>query len=368
MKISYVALKGMPLGGGIEKYTEEIGSRLVKKGHKITVYAMRHYGAKDGDYKGMEIKTIPTIKSKSLEKICASFIATIIETIANNSDIIHFHAFGPSVFSIIPKLVGRKVIVQGHGIEWKRSKWGTVGKMFLKLTEIPSIIIPHKVTVVSKTQQKYLKYKYGVDSVYIPTGVNYPVILKPDWIKKNYGLEGNDYILFAARLVREKGAHYLIEAYNCLNTDKKLVIAGDAQYEEKYKKELRKLAGDNKNIIFTGFVTGNLLYELFSNCYFFVLPSEIEGLPTALLEAMSYGNCCLVSNIEENMEALNGYGFSFKNMDVSDLSLKMKLLLEKPELVESVKEKAKRYVLSNFSWDSIADKFENLYKEVLEAK
>ena len=368
MKIAYIVLKGMPLGGGIEKYTEEIGFRLAEKGHKITVYTMKHYGAKDGYYKGMEIKTIQTIKSKSLEKICASFFATIIEILTNKSDIIHFHAFGPSVFSIIPKLIGRKVIVQGHGIEWKRSKWGVGGKVFLKLTERPSILIPHKVTVVSKTQQKYIKYKYGIDAVYIPTGVNQPKVLRPNLIKEKYGLIGNDYILFAARIVREKGAHYLIEAYNRLNTDKKLVIAGDAQHEEKYKEELKKLAKGNKNIVFTGFVTGDLLNELFSNCYFFVLPSEIEGLPTALLEAMSYGNCCLVSDIEENLEALNDYGYSFKNMDVNDLTEKMDLLLKKPELVESVKEKAKEHVLNNYSWDSIADKFERLYKELIEEK
>jgi glycosyltransferase involved in cell wall biosynthesis len=368
MRISYIVLKGMPIGGGIEKFTEEVGVRLANKGHKITVYAMKHYGAENGIYKGIHVQTVPTIKSRSLEKLFASFLATILETISYKSDIIHFHAFGPSVFALIPRIIGRKVVVQGHGIEWKRSKWNALGKAFLKISEYPCVKAPQAITVVSKTQQKYLKQRYGIDAVYIPTGVNPPKILKPHLISERFGLRGNDYILFAARLVREKGAHYLIEAFNRLNTSLKLVIAGDAQYEEKYKEELRLLAKNSSRIIFTGFVTGDLLAELFSNCYFFVLPSEIEGLPTALLEAMSYGNCCLASDIEENLEALNGYGYSFRTMDVKDLTQKMKLLIENPELVSSIKEKAKEYVLTNYSWDSIANKIENFYKQLLEVK
>lgn len=368
MRISHLVLNGMQIGRGIEIFTEDVGSRLVKMRHNVTVYIMKHYGTKEGVYKGIYIKAIPAIKSRSLEKLSASFVATMLEIISNKSDIIHFHAFGPSVFAIIPRILGKKVVVQGHGIEWKRSKWNALGKTFLRISEYPCVKFPHAITVVSKTQQKYLKQRYGIDSVYIPTGVNPPKILEPNLINEKFGLKGNDYILFAARLVREKGAHYLIEAFNRLNTSLKLVIAGDAPYEEKYKEELRLLAKKNSKIIFTGFVTGDLLAELFSNCYLFVLPSEIEGLPTALLEAMSYGNCCLASDIEENLEALNGYGYSFRNKDVNDLTVKMKHLIENPNLVNSIKEKAKEYVLKNYSWDTIATKMENFYKQLMEVK
>ena len=360
MKIAYIVLKGMPLGGGIEKFTEEVGSRLARKGHEIVVYTMQHYGAKDGIYRGMQIRTVPTIKSKSLEKMTASFIATLNQSIRNDTDIVHFHAFGPAMFCFIPRLLGKKVVVQGHGLEWKRSRWGLGGRLFLKLTEIPSVRLPHTVTVVSEVQKKYVKDKYGIDCVYIPTGVNLPQKEEPDLIKQ-YGLNGNDYILFAARLVREKGAHYLIRAFNKLKTDLKLVIAGDAQHEDTYKAELHNLAKDNKKIIFTGFVTGKLLHELYSNCYLFVLPSEIEGLPTALLEAMSYGDCCLVSDIPENQEAMNGFGYLFKNRDSHDMAVKLDYLINYLDAVESVKEKAKNYVLKNYSWDKIADDFERLY-------
>lgn len=364
MKIAYIVLKGMPLGGGVEKYTEELGSRLVKKGHEIIVYTMRHYGASDGIHRGMNVKTVPTLKSKSIEKMVASFIATIFNCMEKDVDIVHFHAFGPAMFSLIPRLLKRKVIVQGHGLEWKRSRWSFWGRLFLKLTEIPSVKSPHCITVVSQTQKQYLLERYGIESIYIPTGVNPPQIEKPDLIKKN-GLFDNDYILFAARLVREKGAHYLIDAYKRLKTDLKLVIAGDAQHEDAYKSDLYRLAEGNKNIIFPGFVTGKALYELFTNCYLFVLPSEIEGLPTVLLEAMSYGNCCLVSDISENLEALNDFGYSFRNTDVNSLTEKLKYLISNPNAVETVKKHAREYVLENYLWDKIADEFEKLYKTVL---
>lgn len=364
MKIAYIVLKGMPLGGGIEKYTEEVGSRLAQKGHEITVYAMRHYGARDGEYRGMRVRTVPTIRNRSLEKLVASFLATLRHCIDEKADIVHFHAFGPAIFCFLPRLLGRKVVVQGHGLEWKRSKWGSIGELFLKLSEIPSVRFPHIVTVVSKVQKDYLKEKYGIDSSYIPTGVNFPQVEKPDLIKQ-YGINGNDYIFFAARLVKEKGVHYLIEAYKRLKTDLKLVIAGDAQHEGEYKSELYKLAEGNKNIIFTGFVTGKLLHELFSNCYIFVLPSEIEGLPTVLLEAMSYGDCCLVSGIPENVEALNNYGYLFKNGDVNDLAEKLEFLLNNKDVVDAFREKARDYVLENYSWDKIAGDFESLYEGLL---
>ena len=366
MKIVFIVLKGIPLGGGIETYSEEVGSRLAQRGHDVIVYTMRHYGTTEGMFKGMEIKSIRTLKYRSFEKMISSFLATL-KHIGEDSDIIHYHAFGPAMFCFIPRVFGKKVIVRGCGIEWKRSRWNILGKIFLWLSEIPSVRFANKVIVVSKVLQDYIKDKYNINSIHIPSGVNYPSIEEPDLIKK-YGLKGNDYILFAARLVQEKGAHYLIKAYQQLNTKLKLVIAGDSHYEEPYKAELLRLKGYNENIIFTGFVTGKLLDEFFSNAYLFVLPSEIEGLSIALRQAMSFGNCCLVSDIPENLEAINNHGFSFRKNDVNDLMIRLDELQNKPELVNSVKKKAKEYVLSNYNWDTITDQLEVLYEKTLVEK
>jgi glycosyltransferase involved in cell wall biosynthesis len=323
---------------------------------------MRNYGATEGLYRGMKIRTIPSLSMRSFEKLSAAFMATLYQCFEPGVDVVHFHAFGPGMFSFLPRLFGRKVVVQGHGLEWKRSRWSFWGRLFLKLTEAPSVLLPHCLTVVSRVQQEYILEKYGRESIYIPTGVNPIIASPPEIISEKYGLQGNDYILFASRLVREKGVHYLLEAYRRLETDLKLVIAGDARYEEEYKAELQRLAADDPRIIFTGFVTGKLLEELMDNCYLFVLPSEIEGLPTVLLEAMSYGTCCLVSDIPENSEALNGLGYTFRSGDVTDLQEKLKLLISVKDDVDKFKAPAKEYVVRNFTWDAIADSLEKLYQ------
>jgi glycosyltransferase involved in cell wall biosynthesis len=364
MKIAFIVLKGMPFGGGLEKYTEELGSRLAAKGHEIIVYAMRHYGVSDRVYRGMIIKTVPTLQTKSLEKLSASFVAAAFQFGEKNLDVVHFHAFGPAIFSFIPRVTGRKVVVQGHGLEWKRAKWGPVGRLFLKLSEYPSVRCADRVTVVSKVQQDYLKRKYGIESVCIPTGVNPPRHEQPDLIRK-FGLSGGDYTLFVGRLVPEKGAHYLIQGFRSLKTDMKLVIAGDAPHEERYKSRLFDLAGSDGRIVFTGHVEGRLLRELFSNCCLFVLPSQVEGLATALLEAMSYGNCCLVSDIPENLEALNGHGYSFRNGDTDDLAFMLERVIEQPSEAGALKKEARDHVLKNYSWDAIATRFEDFYADLL---
>jgi glycosyltransferase involved in cell wall biosynthesis len=367
MKIVYIVAKEMPFGGGIESYTEEVGSRLVKYGHDVTVYTLKGDELPGRTYLGMRIKGTPCIRTKVFEKITGTIMATLLQCKDENVDIVHFHGFGSIILAFIMRLKHRRIFLQGHGIEWKRSRWNCVIKFFLKLIEVESVRFADRVIVVSKLLKSYLWEKYHRESAYIPNGVNPPKLRKPSLINK-LGLNGNDYIFFAARLVREKGAHYLIEAYKRLNTNLKLVIAGDAKYEGKYKEELQNLSSDNPNIIFTGFIKGEILEELFSNCFIFVLPSEIEGLSIALLEAMSYGNCCLVSDIPENLEAINNFGFSFRSKDSIDLTEKLKYLIDHQDEVDSVRKASAEYVLNNYSWDKVAQQVEKLYKQSLNKK
>ena len=364
MRIAYIAVKGMPIGGGIEKLTEEIGSRLVKKGHEVVVYSSRDYGALEGEFKGMEIRTVPSFNTKTLHKLSICFHATRDVMCRGNVDLVHVHAVGPSLFSIFPRIKGIPTVVQTHGFEWKRDKWGFMGKTLLKMADYSAVYFPHKTTSVSKVQKNYYEKKFGREIVYIPSGVNTVKVRKPRWILKQ-GLEANRYILFAARLVEEKGAHYLIDAFRSIHTGKKLVIAGDAAHTEKYKKFLKRKASGDMRIVFPGFVTGEPLEELFSNAYIFCLPSTLEGLPIALLEAMSYGNCCLASDIPENLEAIEEYGYTFKNRDPKDLRRVLMDLIEYPKKVEEKKEMARAHVLRNYSWDKITDQMEALYLKLL---
>jgi glycosyltransferase involved in cell wall biosynthesis len=217
---------------------------------------------------------------------------------------------------------------------------------------------------VSKVQKKYYEDRFNRDVVYIPNGVSPVTYRAPEWILEK-GLEPNRYILFAARLVEEKGAHFLIRAFKGLDTKIKLVIAGDAAHAEKYKALLGKESADDPRILFTGFITGPPLEELFSNAYLFCLPSTIEGLPVALLEAMNYGNCCVSSDIPENLEAIENHGYTFRNRDAADLHRVLSDLVAHPEKVEAKKKAAKAHVEKNYSWDRVTDQMEALYASVI---
>lgn len=364
MIITHVVLKKIPFGGGIEKYVEEIGVRLASKGHEIRICTIKHYGERKGMYKGMSIIPVPSLKTRHLEKPVAALLAMVCQSIRKEVDIVHVHAV-PAVFvSIIPRLFGKKVIAHGHGLEWKRSRWGLITRQLLKMMESVSVNFSNILCVVSKTQQRYFESRYRKNCFYVPQGVALSEVEQPDLIKK-YGLFGNDYILFVARLVREKGAHHLIKAYRDVDTNVKLVVAGDAPYEEQYKSELYNLAKGNDRIIFTGFIDGKLKRELFSNPYLFVVPSEVEGLSISLLEAMSYGNCCLVSDIPENLEAIDQFGYSFRCHDVKDLKQKLEILLGDKNMAMKVKERARDYTLKNYSWDKVADELEKIYCDLM---
>ncbi|HOI73754.1 MAG TPA: glycosyltransferase family 4 protein [Syntrophales bacterium] len=364
MHIVYVAVKGLPVGGGIEKVTEEIGTRLVRKGHEVTVYSSRDYGTKDGTYRGIQIITVPSVDTKSLHKlsICYRAIRDILRK--GNADIVHIHAVGPSVFSIFPRMTGIPTVVQIHGLEWKRDKWGMIGRTFFRLSDYSVVYFADKATAVSKVQKKYYEDRFNREVVYIPNGVS-PVEKRPaKWIL-GQGLEPNRYILFAARLVEEKGAHFLIEAYRKLDTNMKLVIAGDAAHMETYKAELRNLAGNDPRILFPGFVTGEPMQELFSNAYLFCLPSTLEGLPIALLDAMNYGNCCVSSDIPENLEAIEDHGYAFRNRSIEDLHRVLADLLAHPEKVDDKKSAAMAHVRKNYSWDRVTCQMEALYFDLV---
>lgn len=363
MKIAHIILKTIPFGGGIEKYIDEIGPRLVVKGHEIVVYTMRHYGNPPPSYKGMKIKAIHALPSKTAEKMISSFLATLDACLKEKPDLIHFHSFTQQT-TFLARWVGIPALVQGHGLEWKRSRWNLAGKWFLKFSEWIMVHSADRLTVVSKVQQNYLKEKYGRESVYIPTGINPPIRLEPETITSLWGLQGRDYFLTAARLVPEKGVHTLIEAFNRVQSNFKLVIAGDAGHEKKYLEKLKTLAQGNPNIIFTGYVTGKPYVELMSNAYVFVLASELEGLPTVLLEAMSFGNCCLASDIPENLEALGNRGLTFRNGSIENLREQLEALTRDPQKTQLLRLTASEGLLEHFHWDKIADQFNDLYAQM----
>lgn len=368
MKVAMIGQKGIPSrAGGIEIHVEEIAKRLVYLGFEVEVYCRKGYCERnitDGKYEGIDIKYTPYINSKHLDAITHTFTATI-KALLSRCDIFHYHALGPSTLAFIPRLFRKKVVCTVHGLDWQRGKWGKLSSKYLKFGEYATAKFANSTITVSKNLVGYYKEKYHFAPEYIPNGIERPDFFRPAIIKNKYMLEPDSYILFLARLVPEKGVHYLIDAFKRIDTHKKLVIAGGSSHSNVYENELRQQAGPNKNIIFTGFVREQELAELYSNAYFYVLPSDVEGLPISLLEAMSYGNCCLVSDIEENTAVISTMGYSFEKANVDDLERKLSMLLEDSSKVAMVKRYVGEYIIRKYNWDQIAVKTKQVYKEVL---
>lgn len=368
MKIAFSVVKHLLRGGGIEKYTYELGRRLVQRGHDVTVFSMPHYGKVEPWVEGMRVLTVPVVKRASAEKLSAGWaVARHVAQHAEHYDIVHCHSVGAGAFGRLMKRRASATILQMHGIEWQRSRWNGIGRGVLKTLEWVSLHSHDAYTAVSQVQCDFYSKHSNKQMVLIPTGADIHPAPPPSEILE-MGLEPDRYVLFASRLVQEKGAHYLISAFRAMHTDLKLVVAGDANGVDAYKASLHALAAGDKRIVFAGMVEGVKLAELFSHATVYVQPSEIEGLSIALLEAMSYGRCCLTSDIPENREAIGDTGFTFKSGSSDALKAGLEYLISRPDIREETGGRACQRVKSYFSWDRITDQFEQLYRDTVERR
>ena len=369
LKIAMIGHKRIPSReGGVEIVVDELSTRLVKLGCRVDAYNRygKHTAGKKFDqrrgkyYHGIRLITIPTPKSSSLNAIVYSFFAAL-RALFGRYDVIHFHAEGPCIMLLIPKLFGIRVVATIHGLDWQRSKWGNFASDILKLGEKIAAKYADEVIVLSRNMQDYFLENYGRKTHFIPNGITRPQIRKAELIRERYGLEKDGYILFLARIVPEKGLHYLIEAFYQMKTDKKLVIAGGSSHSHAYMEQIREMASRDERILMTDFVHGQCLEELYSNAYLFVLPSDVEGMALTLLEAMSFGNCCLVSDIKENTEVVEEHAVTFRKGDVEDLKRKLSGLLNAPEQVEAIRRESQAFICAKYNWDEVVTETLKLY-------
>ncbi len=356
--------------GGIEIVVEKLSTRMVKLGHQVTCFNRKghHVSGSEFDgnhlseYKGVKLKPVWTLDKKGFAAMTSSLSAAI-KAAFGKYDVVHFHAEGPCAMLWIPKLFGKRCIATIHGIDWQRAKWGGFASKYIKFGEKVAAKYADVIIVLSEGVQKYFMDTYGRKTVFIPNGVNKPTICEPQLIKEKFGLDKDSYILFLGRLVPEKGISYLIEAFRQIETDKKLVIAGGSSDTDEFLRELKKLAKDDKRIIFTGFVQGQLLEELYSNAYVYALPSDLEGMPLSLLEAMSYGNCCVVSDIAECAEVVEDKAVVFSKSNVKQLKEKLQDLCDHPEKVQSYKNSASDFICRKYNWDDAVNRTVALYRK-----
>lgn len=353
--------------GGIEVVVEELSTRMVASGYSVTCFNRRgkHVSGAEiqrvNQYKGVRIKEVFTIDKKGLAAMTSSFFASM-EAAFGKYDVVHFHAEGPCAVLWLPKLFGKRCIATIHGIDWQRAKWGGFASKYIKFGEKIAAKYADEIIVLSEGVQKYFMNTYERETVFIPNGVNRPTLHSPQLIKEKYGLDKDEYILFLGRLVPEKGITYLVKAFREVTTDKKLVIAGGSSDTDTFMQELKKLAEGDDRIVFTGFVQGQMLEELYSNAYVYTLPSDLEGMPLSLLEAMSYGNCCLTSDIAECAEVVENKAILFKKSDVDDLKEKLQYVCDNPDAVRKLKNGAADFICQKYNWDDVVDRTLKLYQ------
>ena len=355
--------------GGIEIVVEELATRMAAAGHRVTCLnrAGKHVSGKEFDaaalkeYKGVRIRKVLTLDKKGLAAMTASVTGAIAAAFGRY-DVVHFHAEGPCAMLWLPKLFGKRCIATIHGLDHQRAKWGKFARTYIMLGEKCAAKFADEIIVLSKGVQQYFQDTYGRKTVFIPNGVAKPEIREAQLITEQYGLKKDDYILFLGRLVPEKGIAYLIDAFKNVRIDKKLVIAGGSSDTAAFAQELKDRAAEDARILFTGFVQGRMLEELYSNAYVYVLPSDLEGMPLSLLEAMSYGNCCVTSDIEECAAVMEEYGVTFPKSDVSALVETLQRLCDEPQLVDAYKQQAADYITGKYSWDDVTEKTLELYR------
>lgn len=368
MRIAYIGQKGIPCrSGGVEKHVEDLATRMASRGHEVFVYARKYYVAEQPRaFRGVNLIYTPTIYTKHLDAITHTFTSTI-HALFQGYDIIHYHAIGPAFLSFIPRwlLWRTKVVATFHCQDWAHKKWNKFAQACLKAGAWVSVHVPHKTIAISRLLQEYCAVQYGKEVDYIPYGVSEAKECPPRLIAKHYNLKKDSYILAVSRLVRHKQIHTLIKAFRDVDTDKKLVIVGGSSFTDQYAAQLKKLAVADPRVILTGEQSGQIMVEFFSNAYAFSQPSESEGLPIAVLEAMSYGLGVVASDIPEHLEGAGQTAIYFHKNDQADLREQLQRIIDDPKLTALRGAQAQKRVRRYFHCDNLIEQVEQLYQGLL---
>ncbi|MFA6424228.1 MAG: glycosyltransferase family 4 protein [Candidatus Magasanikbacteria bacterium] len=363
MRIAMIGQKGIPaIYGGVERHVEDLSRELVKQGHDVLVYARAWYTSKAlKNYHGVKIVHTPAIHTKHLDAISHTFTATL-NALRQNCDVIHYHGVGPSLLAWIPRIFSpkTKVIVTFHCIDRYHQKWGAFAKFILSLGEKTACTFAHQTIAVSKTIQSYCLNEYHTKTDYIPNGV---VVSKNNTasLLEKYDLKPNKYILMVSRLVRHKGVHYLLEAWQMarqqypeLLKDYKLAIVGGSTFTDDYVDDLHYIARGDKSIVFTNWLHGQILEEIYANCALYINPSENEGMPITVLQAMAYSKPVLLSDIPEHKELISDRNFLFHNASIVDLADKIIKLIKNEELRTTAGIENKALTKKSFNWGNLS--------------
>lgn len=359
MRIAILGTRGIPANyGGFETFAEELAVRLVNRGHKVTVYGRSNFiKGKGKNYRGVQLVVLPTIRHKYLDTPFHTFLSSI-HCLFHRSDVLLYCNSANSFCTIFPRLVGKRVVLNVDGLEWKRTKWSRFGKYVYRISEFVATFLPNQIVTDARDVQRYYEKKFQKTSTWIPYGSTIGKVKTCEALEC-FGVEIGRYILYVSRLEPENNAHVVIQAFERLQTDFRLVIVGDAPYSKEYIRSLKSTR--DPRIIFTGYVFNQGYREFQSHAYCYVQATEVGGTHPALVEAMGHSNCILANDVPEHREVLGDAGCYFKVSDTNDLTEKLRYFLDNPEEVEKYRKSAMSRVREKYTWDKVTSDYERLF-------
>ena len=359
MKVAIIGTRGIPAKyGGFETCAEELSIGLVKKGHKVIVSCRRYlYPDKKKFYNGVKLVYPPSIRGKTTDTLSHTFFS-ILRVLIENPDVILVFNSANSPVALIGKIYGKKIVINVDGLEWKRRKWGKIGKLYYKFCELFSCIVADKIISDAMAIKDYYRRKFKTESVFIPYGAYFYRSKNPE-ILNEYGLERKNYFFIGSRLEPENNQDIAVNAFSMVKTDMKLVIVGVANYRSKYVRFLKKFEGEKIKLL-SPIYEKNKYNELHANAYAYIHGNEVGGTNPALLQAMGSGNCIIAYDCPFNREVLGNCGLYFKK-DAFDLKEKIEYLLNNPEKVKEYGKMARERVKNFYRWEKVIDDYEKLF-------
>jgi glycosyltransferase involved in cell wall biosynthesis len=359
MRIAILGTRGIPASyGGFETFAEHLSTRLVARGHEVTVYCRAHYvSPRQLEYHGVRLKVLPTLRHKYFDTVVHTFLS-VIHAVPGRYDAALICNAANAPFTPILRLTGTPVVINVDGLEHKRKKWGLLGKRYYRLAEYLSTILPNEMVTDARVIQEYYLAEHKKPSTMIAYGSEVERRPDRDMVRK-WRVEPNRYVLYVSRLEPENNAHLVIEAFRKVKSAYRLLVVGDAPYAEQYISNLKALAKGDKRIIFTGFVFGQDYRALQQNAYCYIHATEVGGTHPALLEAMGYGNCVLTLATPENIEVVGEAGIPYA--DEFDLSEKLQRVLRDGSLVQAYRHRAQQRIQKHYDWRHVVDQYEELF-------
>lgn len=364
MKIAIIGTRGIPANyGGFETFAENLSTRLAVRGHDVIVYCRRHYmSTKEKEYKGVRLVSLPSIQHKYFDTIAHGLLSTL-HVIFTDTEVVYYCNAVNSIFTVLPRLFGKKTLINVDGLEWKRKKWNAIARFVYKISERIATIFPNAIVTDSVIIQSYYKEQFGKDTEYISYGADILNHMLPGPVMKEFGLSSRKFILYVSRLEPENNALILVQAYEQVSSDMPLMIVGDAPYNKAYIDQIK--ATKDKRIIFPGSIYGEGYRELLGNAFIYIHGNEVGGTNPALLEAMAAGNCVIANGVDFNKEVIADCGLWFEPGNAGDLKNKIEYLLDHPDEADHYRSLAINRIRERYNWDQVVSSTEALMKRLL---